>query len=189
MEITVKYSKEIKNKKFWQEYYQNQQPTPFAKFCLSYIPLNALIIDIGCGNGRDTYFFAEKKHHTIGIDYAFKPRPLGNARFLKMTLLTAINTLKNFPVTYSRFFLHSISTKQIISLIKWSKKFFMAEFRDKTDEPVLFKDHSRNKVDGEWVKELLIKNHFEILFYGKSKGWAVYKYEDPLVVRIIAKRK
>lgn len=180
------------NKKYWENFYLIVEPTPFAKFCLKYMPKNAVIWDLGCGNGRDTYFFGGHFHNVTGLDYAFQPHNSATTNFFKCDfrelLKDECNDYNNHLVIYSRFFLHSITTKEIIKLIKWTKGTFMAEFRDKTDKPKLYKDHKRNLIDGEMVKDLLVRNGFKIRYYSKSRGLARYKNEDPVVVRIIAEK-
>ena len=177
------------NKKYWKEYYQDLEPTPFAKFCIAYILPRDKIIDFGCGNGRDSYFFASHDNRTHGIDYASKPRHSNNVAFWREPLEYILAEPCGKYQVYSRFFLHSITKQQIQELIKWSQNLFMAEFRDAEDIPKLYKDHKRTKVEGEWVKKLLINNGFEILYYKKGRNMAKYKGEDPLCVRVIARKK
>ena len=51
------------NKEYWETFYaQNSEPfkpSSFANFCLKYMPDEATILDVACGNGRDSIFFAE----------------------------------------------------------------------------------------------------------------------------------
>ncbi len=35
---------------------------------LSYVPKNSLILDVGCGTGRDAKYFIENGHRIVGID-------------------------------------------------------------------------------------------------------------------------
>jgi len=177
------------NKKYWEECYQNLEPTSFARFCVKYIHPGSPIADLGCGNGRDSYFFSSAGYRTYGIDYAYKPFGYNNAGFWKAPLEYMLSQPCMTFQVYSRFFLHSITKKEIRKLIKWSQNLFMAEFRDAEDMPKLYKDHKRTKVEGEWVKKLLIDNGFEILYYKKGRNMAKYKGEDPLCVRVIARKK
>jgi len=173
------------NKKYWENYYRDLLPTSFAEFCTKYIPIGSKVIDVGCGNGRDTVFFSNV-YDTIGIDYAIKP--LWPVAFYKMDVNNLVKTAEVYDVVYSRFFLHSITDKEIIKFVEWSKGLFMAEFRDKTDDPKLYKNHKRNLVDGEWIKQLLINNGFKIIYYKKGRNMAKYRDENPMVVRVIAKK-
>lgn len=58
----------------WNKYY-NLHDKPFEKsdfavFSLDYIEKGQRLIDIGCGNGRDSVFFKEHGLTTLGIDYS-----------------------------------------------------------------------------------------------------------------------
>ena len=64
----------------------------------------------------------------------------------------------------------------------------MAECRAKGDKPKIFKNHKRNFIDGDVLLNLLHKQNFKILFFKVSKNLAKYKGEDPLIIRVIAKR-
>lgn len=144
---------------------------------------------MGCGNGRDSYFFGDNGIKVVGIDFASQPAKNNLVKFQTISLKDFIKSPCKYNIVYSRFFLHSISTKEIVSTIKWTKEYFMAEFRDKTDKPKIYTNHKRNLIDGEVVKKLLLENNFEIIYYTKSKGLAKYRNEDPVIVRVIARRK
>jgi SAM-dependent methyltransferase len=42
----------------------------FAKYSIKFFPSKSLILDLGCGRGRDSQFFLNKGHRVIGIDYS-----------------------------------------------------------------------------------------------------------------------
>ncbi len=174
------------NKQYWENFYEREQPTEFAKFCVKYMHHKANILELGCGNGRDSNFFGDIGHSVIGIDYAFRPQDTFTAIFFKTELKELLKQNRDYDILYSRFFLHSITNQEIINLVKWAKGMFMAEFRIKGDKPILFKDHKRNMLEYGWLDKLLIKNNFKIMYSDKSRGWAKYKNEDPLVARVIA---
>jgi len=179
------------NKEYWIRYYQNLQPTSFAKFCLTYMPRNGKIIDLGCGNGRDSYFFGGQSNIkcVCGVDFAYEPDEKRHTHFSNISLEELLFAKCLDWTVYSRFFLHSITKPQIRRLIKWSTNMFMAEFRDASDVPTLYTTHKRTKVDGKWVKQLLINNGFEILYYKKGRNMAKYKTENPICVRVIARKR
>ncbi|CAA9372999.1 MAG: hypothetical protein AVDCRST_MAG21-1211 [uncultured Nocardioidaceae bacterium] len=46
-------------------------PTPFAKWAANVIPEDHVIVDLGCGTGRDTLWFARQGRTAIGLDYLY----------------------------------------------------------------------------------------------------------------------
>lgn len=179
------------NKEYWEKFYKGfkiKSPSSFARFSLKFIPKNSIILDLGCGNGRDSYFFAKKGFKVIGIDYAYCPKNIKNAFFIKTNFEDFIAVYSEPRVIYTRFFIHSITDEQINKLLKWGKGLFLSEFRSKEDKPLLYTNHVRNFVDENKFLEKLLKQCYKILYYCKSKGLAKLKKEDPLIVRIIAER-
>ncbi|RYG90510.1 MAG: class I SAM-dependent methyltransferase, partial [Alphaproteobacteria bacterium] len=58
---------------YWNEYYSKTRSAPlnpshFAVFVHGEQTGSPFIVDIGCGSGRDTLFFASHGHATVGID-------------------------------------------------------------------------------------------------------------------------
>ena len=64
----------IPDKKFyWNSFYKRTtsiaEPSDFAKFVLKKIKKNpGFLLDVGCGNGRDTFFFLKNKINAVGCD-------------------------------------------------------------------------------------------------------------------------
>ena len=56
----------------WDEYYQKDNapsfPSPFAEYVANKLNTQQNILEIGCGNGRDSKFFSSKGHHVTGLD-------------------------------------------------------------------------------------------------------------------------
>ena len=180
------------NYNYWKEFYQKKRllkPSSFAKFILKYIPKNSNIVDVGCGNGRDSYYFASKGFQVVGIDFANLPNNAKNAIFLKKKAKEINKLLSDTDVIYSRFFLHVLNSKQLENFIQNSQGLFMAETRAIGDNTILFPDHKRYFVDGENLLKLLIDNEFKILYYEKNKGLAKMGKEDPLIIRVIANKE
>ena len=172
---------------YWEKFYKKfnvKQPSDFAKFCIPYLKNLYMIFDIGCGNGRDTYYFAKHGHVTIGIDKANKPKDSRNACFFKSDF--SIFDFKCDAV-YARFFLHSIENLDIVKFLSKVDGLILLEFRNKGDKPIVYK-HDRNLIDGEAVKKILEEMDFKILYFKIGRGMARYQKENPLICRIIAEK-
>ena len=57
---------------YWEEHYHHdtspREPSLFASDLVRSLSAPALVIDMGCGNGRDSLFFAESGHRVIAVD-------------------------------------------------------------------------------------------------------------------------
>jgi len=180
------------SKQYWQEFYRKHDikgHTPFAEWCLPYMRQHLYVADLGCGNGRDTYYFARNFHRVVGVDYAVKPKKYKEAHFVQKPLEDVISNGCFYDVVYSRFFLHSIAYHEVADILNWTRNLFLAEFRAKGDEPKLYPDHPRNFIDGNSFLKDLDHFGFDIIHYEKGRGLAKYKGEDPLIIRVVAKKE
>ena len=58
---------------YWEKFYKNIRKkrlpqSRFANFVLKRINRNCTLLDFGCGDGRDTFFFSKYLKKSIGID-------------------------------------------------------------------------------------------------------------------------
>lgn len=182
------------NQRYWKAWYKKKhelEPSDFAKSCVKEFRPYSHIIDLGCGNGRDSYFFADKGHAVMGVDFAVSPKPSftnGYTSFTNQNLSDLFKTKCLYDVVYSRFFLHAISKRDLINLLKWSKGLFIAEFRCVGDKPVLYTKHKRNLIDLDELVYDMKNLYYGIISEGQGRGLAKYKNEDPFVGRIMAIR-
>ena len=47
-----------------------RHPSEFARRVAEQVPHEAVVVDVGCGNGTDALWFADRGHKVIGVDYA-----------------------------------------------------------------------------------------------------------------------
>ena len=209
------------DKKYWTEYYaQNSKPTiasTFAEFVLPYLNENKNLIELGCGNGRDSLYFVQNNINVIAvdqvqseIDYLNNNHKEDNIIFicddftnLENTDNNIINDI-NFDYIYSRFTFHSINESKEDKTLDWIENnlskggFFLLEARsindpmfkqgDMLSETENFTNHYRRYMDLDKIIEKLESRHFEILFRIEDNDLAVYKEDNPYVIRIIAKK-
>ena len=181
---------------YWSNFYKNfneSKPSNFALFIVDYfddfdVPLR--ILDVGCGNGRDSYFLSSK-YTTTGIDISIVPTNTNaNLQFIQGNMTSIDKTPYN--VIYSRFTFHSITNEQQEELVKSiaPNTFLCIETRSSKDleEFRVFGDtHYRNLTNMDYLLNLLYKYNFTILFSSESKNVAIYKDENPTCIRIICK--
>ena len=112
------------------------------------------MVDVGCGNGRDSIYFASKKIRTTGIDQS--NIAISNLEKIKNENLEficsdfkSLNFESNFDHGYARFYFHAVSEDEqndtLIWLSKNIKSFLFVENRIsvKSDNFSLPKDHFR----------------------------------------------
>ena len=208
-----------KNKKFWNNFYKNNlavsRPSDFAIFILKFLKKNnSKIIDIGCGNGRDLFFFKKNKIDFIGIDLSKNAtqlikkklenkqdkKKIFNNDFVRFDYKKNIRT--KFSI-YSRFTWHTINQKnedkflnKISNLPNLTYLFIetrsikddLCGVGKKIGKNEFVTDHYRRFIDKKDLIKKLQKN-FKIIYSKESKGFSKFKKEDPCLIRIIAIKK
>jgi tellurite methyltransferase len=209
------------DKEYWNEYYGDDKAPEISSDFAIFIYCNYLsdgetkldkeirLIDIGCGNGRDSIFF-----HNNGIDVSALDQSdivldklynyNSDIRVLNKNA-AMINDIGSFDVIYSRFSIHSMSYEEQSQFIYSSHDslnddgILCIEARttndelygkgEKGDDPHSYiTDHYRRFIEpNELISTLLSK--YDILYVNVNNGLAVHGDEDPECIRIIAKKK
>ena len=107
-----------------------------------------------------------------------------------------IDKIDGKSCVYTRFFIHALTDDDILSFldnlshITKPNDLFISEFRIKGDEKNLKEtaDHYRNFIDPEVFLNLLRSHNFTIQYNITGKGFAKYRNDDALVIRIVATR-
>jgi tellurite methyltransferase len=182
---------------YWNNFYKNfsnTQASSFATFVLDYFKNYTSIhnvIDLGCGNGRDSYLLSTK-YKTTGIDISNKPIDSPNTLFILGDMI--LHDKSNYELLYSRFTFHSLTDFQQEELIKsiHQNAYLCIETRSSKgiDSFRLFGDtHFRNFTSLDTLLILLNKYNFEVLYKIESNGLAIYQNEDPICIRVICKKR
>jgi len=202
---------------YWNQYYRSPSnrvpPSQFAAFIANEYHEHDLMVDVGCGNGRDTIFFAQLGFRTVGIDAAEvavahcsslingSDRPDGYNRFLcrnvlelpdEMGLLGSIKNVKK--VIYSRFFLHAIDLNEEQAFFDFafasmqSDDVIAVEFRTSQDagRAKVTGAHYRRYIDASDLVQSLVDRHSaQVLYFTEGTGLAKYKTDDAHVCRLV----
>jgi cyclopropane fatty-acyl-phospholipid synthase-like methyltransferase len=208
----MSFDKELIN--HWDEYYKRDNipsfPSPFAEYVGNRLDTKQTILEIGCGNGRDSKFFATQGHQVTGLDRSGEAIELckklyscENLEFFFGTIaeIAKINK-KKFDLIYSRFVFHAMSLSKEIETLKTSYQLlnkdgqFFIECRSIND-PLSHKgkilSHTE-RVDGHYrrfiiledFKQRLVQVGFTIIKTIESNGLAKFGKDDPVVIRIHA---
>jgi len=123
------------DKEYWEKFYANQnsdqQPSLFAKFVVeqNIVKKNESLIELGCGNGRDSIYFANNGINVFSTDQceheisflSERYDYLSNVKFV-IADFTLLDESKKYDVVYSRFTLHSIKSEEQDRVLNWAFK-------------------------------------------------------------------
>ena len=210
------------NKEYWNQFYKNFQRRIASQFCVSVITdleAGSSVVELGSGNGRDSFFFAEQGYATVAMDaseiaiekckeYA-QARGITASYFLhgditkKSDVAEAVSSARarsrSGSVTiYSRFVMHSLDDGQQAAFLSAlgacsnvdDKVYF--EFRSQGDASLEkhYGGHYRRYVDtADFISELAAVAGFEKNYSITGQGMARFQGEDPVVSRIIATKR
>ena len=202
--------------KYWNKFYKKKSiisESTFAKFTYKKI-LNkkGKLLDIGCGNGRDSYFFNKKGFQVTGIDISQKAiqknsiNKINNLSFEKFDI--GKDKIKNkFDIIYCRFFVHTVDElleNKLIELIKSSKNkgtkvfFEFRNYKDKIfgkfnaedhNKVIEFeKGHFRRIIDPRiFKKKFLLKTKSKLIYQKSGINLSIVKKDNPNLSRMIFK--
>ena len=176
------------NDEYWNNFYSNEnelplEPSNFAVYVLRFLqtlPETSSyknILSIGCGNGRDAYFFSSQGYKVTGIDSSSKIET-DKFQFLQKNIFDyEINELNAFDVCYLRFLIHTLSEQECDQL--FAK---LALMPPKT--LILFETRSTTKITNEERLETFFSSpigdeHFRMLY---SKDYMDQKISDKFIV-------
>jgi tellurite methyltransferase len=186
--------------KYWSDFYKNfnlLQPSDFCIFIKNFLrniintDKKQLLLDIGCGNGRDSKYLSDMFDVT-GIDISCLPSGIENCKFYIADMIEYDKT--KYDIIYSRFTFHSITDQQQMNLLKSIKKqntilcIETRSIKDKETFRVHGNTHFRNLTDIENLKKMLSENGFQILYIEEKRGIAIFNEEDPICIRVICKK-
>lgn len=188
----------------------------FAKSILSLLPKNQPILEFGCGNGRDALFFhAQGCANYTGCDISStsieqlsrQHKDKAGLRFM-VADFSQLSIKGTFACVYSRFTLHSVCKRDASKALAWAYEhldpnggLLLIEART-VDDPMCGKG---TKVEGE--ADAYVHTHyrrflrpdalatelkelgFVIEHIETGSGWSVHGDDDPVLVRIHARRK
>ena len=213
---------EQRSKVYWASFYARTEFTTGSSF---FELVNArpdvpdTILDIGCGDGRDSCAFGRAGRTVLGIDQS--PTGVGHARehaerngvtdrvrFRECDVSDAdelgrvvdeVTQEAGGPVVfYLRFFLHAIPEpvqEQLLTTIRDRSRpgdLFAAEFRtdqDATRAKAHGKHYRRFQNAAEFRTSLVERFGFEVLDEQEGTGLSPYRDEDPVLYRVIARRR
>ena len=197
----------INDQNYWNEFYKANsivhEPSSFSRHVEdNYFESGKSLLELGCGNGRDAIFFAEKGKKVSALDLSsetilsLSSMSVKNAEFFNQDF-SQLSNFRDFDYVYSRFTLHSIDDKteqvvlqQLPKVLK-SGGLFLLEARSLKDENLaktFGTGHFRRYLDYDVIVDQIERLNFKVLEKVESQGLSPYKDEDPFLIRIVAKK-
>lgn len=197
------------NESYWPDFYAKHSqclatPSPFAEFALGFVKTQPgsprkKLLDIGCGNGRDSKFFAQEGLDVFAVD-SFSSPDAGNFRFARCDILDFES--KGFDFYYLRFVLHTLTEDQADQLLSKlgnsaPNSLIFIETRssmgitneDKSEtyfKSPIGEEHFRMLYSKNYLDQKLLQN-FLIVDSIEGAGLAVFGAEDPVCLRYVLK--
>lgn len=196
------------NEKYWKNFYSCSkevpaQPSDFALYALRFLknlPVSGSeinIIDLGCGNGRDSYFFSSEGYNVTAVDPSSKI-VTNKFQFFRRDFFDV--ELNGFDVYYLRFVIHTLVETDFdkllekLSLLR-SDSLIMFETRSTTGitkeekKETFFSspighEHFRMLYSKRYLDEKL-RNSFVVIESSDSLNVATFKSENPFCLRYI----
>jgi len=202
---------------YWDNYYSTMneyiEPSQFAKDILPIADKGKVLIELGCGNGRDALFFAKNGLKVVAVDqskiaisklqstYANENIEFIADDFVHSNVLGS----DSFNYAYSRFTMHSITEEEqdillqkVYDSLKINGKLFI-EVRSVKDDiyglgeevgrnAYYYNEHYRRFIVLEELTQKLQSIGFQINKAVEANNFAIYKDENPIVIRVIAQK-
>jgi len=188
-------------------------PSQFAAFAAGEAPPGALVVDVGCGNGRDSFLFARHGHRVIGVDASsaaiaeckktqrvnglgviFLCADVCDGNLVEQLRLQFPLELVSHILVYSRFLLHAVPESGQSALFALTLALgtstptrLAVEFRTVRDAglPKLATSHFRRFIDPLSVVMQATNLGLKTEYFVEGFGFAKFGVEDAHVARCI----
>lgn len=216
MSVPVRASEEFKrDTEYWNNYYSQNpninEPSLFARTIEKKMSKGKTILELGCGNGRDSIYFSQSGFNVTAIDASDgvikklkRENSEDNICFICDDFVSSAAIFSGqYDYVYARFSLHAINEEQetevlynVYKVLKQGGMFFI-EVRSINDElcgkgkkvgdnAYIFDGHFRRFVEMEKLVKKMKQVGFVIFSALESRGFAPFGESDPPVIRIEA---
>ena len=207
-----------RDREYWNKYYKGlkgglAKPSDFAVEVEKKLKPSSHIMELGCGNGRDSIYFLSKGHNVTAID----------GSDVAINMLTDITSddekalfvcddfvkchalyQMQYDCIYSRFTLHAITEDQENELLSNAKEalnsggILCIEARTINDDiygegievghnAYEYNDHFRRFIDVDEFKGKLCSMGFVVDYIEESQGFSKTDNSNPVLMRVVAK--
>ncbi len=218
LSIPVTISEEFKrDTNYWNAYYSKSpninEPSLFAQDVGKKLSKSKTILELGCGNGRDSIYFSKLGLNVTAIDASDgvirqlkQENDEDNICFICDDFVSSSAIFSGqYDYVYARFALHAINEEQetevlhnVYRVLKQGGRFFI-EVRSVNDElygqgikvgknAYIFDGHFRRFIEIDQLVNKMKNMGFKIMSALEKRGFAPFEGNDPLIIRIEAQR-
>ena len=203
---------------YWNSYYAKklteiQSPSDFARTVISYLEPGKSLIDLGCGNGRDSIYFLNHHLNVTGIDVSeeaisqLNQLKLENGNFVCDDFVSSKALYQvQYDYIYSRWTMHAISEQQEDELLGNARDalkeggLFLIEARSVRDSlygkgtcvgkhAFIYNSHFRRFMEKEVFARKLENHGFRVISVEEGENFSKTETSNPVLVRIVASRE
>lgn len=203
---------------YWNSYYAKkltevQSPSDFARTVISYLEPGKSLIDLGCGNGRDSIYFLNHHLNVTGIDVSeeaisqLNQLKLENGNFVCDDFVSSKALYQvQYDYIYSRWTMHAISEQQEDELLGNARdalkegELFLIEARSVRDSlygkgtcvgkhAFIYNSHFRRFMEKEVFARKLENHGFRVISVEEGENFSKTETSNPVLVRIVASRE
>lgn len=204
--------------KYWNNFYCDarniSEPSLFATTIGKQLLPEKNLLELGCGNGRDSLYFYHLGLNVTAIDASDiiikklqNDYPYGNICFICDDFVCSPTIFAGqYDYCYSRFTIHSINEEQeseviknVYKVLKDGGKFFI-EVRSVNDKicgkgkkigrnSYIYEGHYRRFIVKEELEQKMINVGFDVEYSEEKEGFAPFKNTNPPIIRLIGKKK
>ncbi len=204
-----------RDEEYWNNYYSqrlaDETPSPFARYVMDMVEKGESLVDLGCGNGRDSLYFYRNGIAVTAMDkssVAISQIKMAEPRLHCLCGdVTKVNELAKrlYDNAYSRFCLHALTADQQHESLKAAHDVLnmhgkiWIEVRGIYDtiyglgekigeHEFVYGGHARRfLVMSELTTELELLG-FKVHYAKESSGFAPHGDDDPVIIRIMAEK-
>lgn len=202
---------------YWNKYYGKkhdiEHPSLFAKYVGELLKKNGNLLELGCGNGRDSIYFSDLGLNVTAIDASDKAIEESGMKYKNNNICfvcddfvraTAI-FVGQYEYVYSRFSLHAINEEQedevihnVYNVLKKGGMFFV-EARSINDDifgkgkkiarnTYFYEGHSRRFLVKEELEKKLKSEGFIIEYSEEQVDFAPFGDSNPPIIRLVCRK-
>ena len=202
---------------YWNEFYNKikdlDEPSLFAQSVIENMEKGRSVLELGCGNGRDSLYFMKQGMIVTAIDASDMIINQLSSQYSGMPIQFICDDFvcsetvyqRQYDYCYSRFSIHAINEQQekelvknVYNALKTNGRFFV-EVRSINDEiygkgkqagrnAFIYNGHFRRFVVKAELENLLLETGFHIEYSEEKTGFAPLNDSNPPIIRIIAEK-